>query len=145
MSKDNGFMKKSIFCLMFVFSLIPFIAAFSGKIKNFRIPLVENQSAEVGFLKGEEASCIDEFSLEFSGMEAEFVDPRMNRRWKVKTDKCCFDKANNYIATNSYVTIETSGILIDGEGMEWLLSVGELIVKKNVTVDLKKMTEGAHD
>ena len=129
---------KKSFCFFLSLGFLMYLSAFNGTLENFRIPLLTEQMQEEGVISGKKAVYLDDRHIAITGADVFFKDSKLQREWKIKTDFCIFDKEGKRILSDTYSTIESNGLFIDGQGMDWDLNNKILAVNKNVTVDIKK-------
>ena len=129
---------KQVFLFLAFFDLWMILPAFNGTLENFRIPLLSEQMQEEGAFSGKKAVFLDSRHIAITGAQVFFKDANLQRQWQIKTEYCLFDKEGKTILSDVYSTIESDGIFIDGDGMDWNLNKKVIVIDKNVTVDIRK-------
>lgn len=126
------------FLFFLFFDFLMLLPAFNGTLENFRIPLLSEEMKEEGSISGRQAVYLDLRHIGITGAQVFLKDSKLQREWKIKTDYCLFDKEGRRIFSDLYSTIESNGLFIDGQGMDWDLTNKTIEISKNVTVDIKK-------
>jgi hypothetical protein len=112
------------------------IHALEGELGNFSIPLFSDEGTGLGIVKGESAKFLNENDIEIIKAIGEISTPEFLNPWNLKMSQCIFKKQRNCIVTDHPATLETLGLTIDGDGMEWAISKSRITFFKNVTLNL---------
>lgn len=129
---------KRVFLFFIFFDFLMLLPAFNGTLENFRIPLLTEEMQDEGSISGRKAIYLDSRHIAITGAQVLLKDFKLQRSWQIKTDYCLFDKEGKIILSDQYCTIESDGVFIDGQGMDWNFNKKTITVQRNVTVDIKK-------
>ena len=127
--------------LLMVFFLVPLYTGLSDDmraiLKNFEIPIFSKEGDEKGFLKGSTAEFKSADLIHIQQADAILKPTGQHRSFHLETQACDYTKSNNQIEGDQPVTIDSTGMIIDGYGMFWDMNTSRLTILKNVTVDIE--------
>lgn len=119
-----------IFFLMNIYSI-------EGVIKNFKLPLFSKNMDNTGNITGSEAEFRKNGLISVKDPEASVLIPDLNKVFKFKSENCLYDKKQSSIVTDTFVSLSTEGLFIDGKGMTWDFAENRFTIKENVTMDIE--------
>jgi hypothetical protein len=105
-------------------------------LKNFEIPILSKEGTEKGSLRGATAEFTSMDLIKIHKAFATLKPLGQNRVFQLETLSCVYMKPDNQIESDQPVTIDTKGMIIDGDGLSWNMDTSSLTILRNVTVDI---------
>ncbi|MBN2145277.1 MAG: hypothetical protein JW774_11700 [Candidatus Aureabacteria bacterium] len=110
-----------------------------GVIKDFKIPLLSAENTPSGFISGKTAEFVDENIIEITKAYAVFTTPlSVKRKWALKCGQCSYNRKDSSVSTKDPAYLESKGIQIEGDGLDWQSDWNCLVFRKNVMVTIDK-------